>query len=351
MQAFTDGTLELYEYGSVALPLGKGADYREVLASLSSGGTALRRSIDWKAVPCLAAQHHVGLFPVRWREGDVSLQRLAVSLPKGAKHGSDADGRLTALVRFGQLLALASDTRIPPSRPVGTADGWRAAPDTSLGLRFALLLAFHFASLVDDVIRHDLRRYYRVEEDTLIGRIRGRLVVSGHARNALRGRAHHAPCVWEEFTLDNWDNRILKAACRELRRRLLVLSDGALTHDPLGRVLVQFGDVEDVSIRIGDLGLARLGRLSRRHRAALEWARLVLGGMGAPDASGSARALQIDTNAVFERFARVIVKRAAARLGLRATNGNDSRPASRANLVSPSVCSMLRFRRQGSIGR
>jgi 5-methylcytosine-specific restriction endonuclease McrBC regulatory subunit McrC len=86
------------------------------------------------------------------------------------------------------------------------------------GPHHCVILARHYTEVLRQLCRRDFRRHYRQEEGELAAKIRGRLYVAGQLRNRLRGRVHRAPCRWEEFTADNWDNRILLGAARALER-------------------------------------------------------------------------------------------------------------------------------------
>ena len=92
---------------------------------------------------------------------------------------------------------------------------------------FVAILAGQYGRLLNDLCRRDYRRYFQSIEENLSGRIRGRIHVSGHVRNTLCGRQHRVPCRWEEFTSDNWDNRILLAALRRLQQSAALIAPEA----------------------------------------------------------------------------------------------------------------------------
>jgi len=182
---------------------------------------------------------------------------------------------------------------------------------------FFALFAAHYARLLHDLCRRDFRRYFQPKEDELRSRIRGRIHIAGHARNALRGRENRIPCRWEEFTSDNWDNRILLGAVRRLER-------GAASFAPEAARFVStkflglkpwFSSVEEVCIQLADFNKARLWRTSRYYRSAIAWARLIIGGLARPVAGGSASPLVIDANDAFEQFAKVVTRSAVNQVG------------------------------------
>jgi len=258
----------------------------------------------------LGTTHYVGLIPFNCNVNPQCPGHLLVSLPKGAPRDlTDETGVNESLTRFLELLALTSGLA-PRPLPEGTGgfNGVRGS-----GEKFLLLLAVHYAALVEDLCLRDFRRHYRHEEGAVRGRIRGRVHVPGHLRSISRGQAHLIPCRWDEFTPDNWDNRILDFAARAL-----TANAGRL--DPSGRTMVRrlfqptdpyFALVDrDVPVFPWDLGRARLGRVSTRYKRALAWASLIIRGLSRVAAGGSALKVAVDANEVFEKFARGIVSKA-----------------------------------------
>jgi hypothetical protein len=245
--------------------------------------------------PCLRASHYVGVLPF----SDTSGKHSILIAPKGC--GKDW---CLGLRRFLELLALAEDAA-PPEDSTGLQG--EMGPDT-----FLLFLARHYAQLLQELCRRDFRSYYRGEEGELRSYIRGRLQLARYARGALRGKPHVLPCQWEEFTVDNWDNRILWAAVRRLERVAACLDIQAAVSvwKPFQPLLSWFSAVKEVAITAGDLRKSRLGRTSRYYRKALTWARLLLQGSDLPAAGGDVPPLVLDANVAFEQFAEVVARAA-----------------------------------------
>lgn len=265
-------------------------------------------------VPLLGPTHYVGLIPFKCGTSGCTQGHVLVILPKGTPKDK---GEYDSLWRFSELLMLTSG--LEAGEPPADMLGWKGKREASIGTRFVLLLAVYYALLVRDLCLRDFRRYYRLEESELLGRIRGRPHVLGHIRNAVRGRAHIIPCRWEEFTPDNWDNRILDGAARALE------SSAALLGGVAGRGMVRalfrkvepyFTLVEDVPVTGADFFRAKLHRVSIYYRRALAWASLILRGIERPRAGGRAPKITFDTHKVFEEFARLTVKESLAKSGL-----------------------------------
>lgn len=243
--------------------------------------------------PCLQASHYVGLLPF----SESGRSHLLMIAPKGCRQNPNL-----GLLRFLELLALG-EGKTPEEPP----DNWKGLPGAH---QFLLLLAHHYARLLRELCERDFRSYYRPEEDELRSRIRGRLHLAGYARRAVRGKQHILPCRWDEFTVDNWDNRVLWAAARRLKQIAgnLAPEAAAWVWRPFQRLLTWFGGVAEVPVTLHDLRKCQLGRTSRYYRRALTWAELLLRGSDVPTAGGQAPPLALDSNKAFEKFAEVVVR-------------------------------------------
>lgn len=252
----------------------------------------LTRSFDGEQ-PCVKASHYVGLLP--FSVGDST--HLLMIAPKGCRHNWK-DG----LLRFLELVALGEGEEPPKDLP-----GYQGQKGSH---QFLLFLAYHYAGLLQELCRRDFRSYYRPEEDELRSRIRGRLNLAGYARLAVRGKAHVLPCRWDEFTVDNWDNRILWAAARRLKQVAAAFTPeaAAWVWQPFKRLLPYFSTVAEVPITVHDLRKSRLGRTSRYYRHALAWAELLLRGSDLPTSGGQVPPLVLDANQAFEKFAEVVAR-------------------------------------------
>jgi McrBC 5-methylcytosine restriction system component len=287
--------LTLFEYGT-CLDMDQAAmlyDHRQDLQPyLKQNWLALGFKDD---KPCIRAADRVGVLPF---SVDGMLHLLLIA-PKGCQQDPGL-----GMLRFLELLAFDDgETRSDEK------SGWEG----KLGPhRFLLFLARHYASLLKELCQRDFRSYYRAEEEELRGFIRGRLHLTGYARQAVQGKRHILPCRWDDFTVDNWDNRILWAAARRLKNVATALGPHAarLVWKPFQHLLSWFGPVAEMPITAADFHRSRLGRTSRYYRRALVWARLFLQGSDLPAAGGQVPALVLDAPAAFERFAEAVVRAA-----------------------------------------
>ncbi len=258
---------------------------------------------------CLRASHYVGVLPFSCED----RSHMLLIAPKGCQGARDDEEKKLGLMRFLELVALGGGETAPEVPP---GLGGPFGPHT-----FLLFLANYFALILRNLCKRDFRSYYRSEEGESRGHIRGRLHLASYVRGAFRGKAHVLPCRWEEFTVDNWDNRILWGAARRLQRVAAALDvQAAATVSKLFRPLLPwFSAVEDVPISAADFRKSRLGGTSLYYRNALTWAQLLLRGSDLPSAAGQVPPLILNASDAFERFAEVVARYSLPHHGWSAT--------------------------------
>jgi len=245
--------------------------------------------------PCIRAADQVGVLPFHV-DGKSHLLLIA---PKGCQTEWNS-----GLLRFLELLFF--DDR---ENSLDVECGWAGKRGSD---QFLLFLAYHYASLLKELCQRDFRSYYRTEEDDLRGHKRGRLHHAGYARRVVHGKPHILPCRWDEFTVDNWDNRILWAAARRLKDVAASVDSYAAQEvwKPFRPLLSWFSPVAEVSVTALDFHRSHLGRMSAYYRRALTWARLLIQGSNLPGAGGQAPPLVLDAPVAFEKFVEVIIRSA-----------------------------------------
>jgi len=253
----------------------------------------------------IRATHYVGLIPFCCGIPDCEVggEHLLFIKPKG-----DRDDGPEGLVRFLDL-AFLYDTK-------ETEGKYTLKPGDKKHL---FILAGPYSQILYELCKRDFRRYYHPEEGELAGRIRGRPHVAGHLRNKNRGREHLVPCRWEEFTVDNWDNRILLGAIRAVERaaREVDATRGpAIIRKLFLKVAPWLAEVEEVPIHLSDFHKKRLDRVSAEYRKALTWAKYIFRGIGNPDHGGTAPGLVLNAHKAFEKLAQVTAESAAMEMGL-----------------------------------
>jgi 5-methylcytosine-specific restriction enzyme subunit McrC len=163
-----------------------------------------------------------------------------------------------------------------------------------------LLAAFaeYFVRATRAAIAKGLVRSYRYERDR-VPALRGRLDLP-----ALLGqpaRPFPIPCVFDDYTADVIENRVLRAG---IRRLLRLIGVRAGTRSSLLQLLGRFDEVADESPNLELVDRLLFTRLNSHYEAAVKLAILILRGTSLADRAGrvAASAFLIDMNDVFQRF-------------------------------------------------
>ena len=203
-------------------------------------------------------------------------------------------------VAISRLLFLLSYTLDP--------DRWRDVPfdyQTSDSLVEAIIPGF--VHQVRRAIRQGLLQGYRAREDTFTT-VRGRIDFAQQLRRH-HGRTPPVEVVYDEFTDDIVENRLLKAAVNRLGRLQLRSPASRSALRTLGsafdRVQLQHYDPRE-------LPTVTYTRLNEHYRPAVELARLILQASSFDLAHGAARssAFLVNMNSVFEAFVTVALREA-----------------------------------------
>jgi 5-methylcytosine-specific restriction enzyme subunit McrC len=250
------------------------------------------------------------------------LRRLAPSVAVAPAAGGRGaydltPGSLVGSVSLGDPPAGGPVLEIRPKLPVGqllflvayALDPRRwsdvpldLAPDTPL--LEAVVPAY--LALVRRAVGRGLLHAYRPQEDALPV-LRGRLRLETQIGRRW-GQAPPVEVAFDDFTADNAENRLLKAALRRLRHLPLLPPASAAA---VRAALLPFGGVADVAYAPAS---PRVGytRLNAHYRPAIELARRLLGGaafdLGPGDVPGTA--FLMDMNVVFEDFVVAALRRA-----------------------------------------
>lgn len=179
--------------------------------------------------------------------------------------------------------------------PAGTWDGeqvgFQRTSDVVTGIAEAVLRSMHLATA-----RGLLHGYREHEEQS--SAIRGRLLVEAIARRPWD--QFPAPCRFDEFTADVWENRILRAAVRVIQ----AWGGPPGVRRECNRMLDRLADVTDLPASVLLSRHAVYTRLNEHYRPALELASLLLRGHSFAETRGGlvAQSFMVDMNDLFERW-------------------------------------------------
>ena len=140
------------------------------------------------------------------------------------------------------------------------------------------LLIAHFVKLAEGITKKGLKRDYVIKEEALNGKIKGKLMLGKVMRRVINtGRQDILDCRYQDYSVDNIDNRILKKTLLFAQSYFLVhgLSSGYDILNLIRSTLSCFGEVNsDVSVQ--DIKHHRNNPLFKEYNEALKVAKMVL---------------------------------------------------------------------------
>ena len=292
------------EWGRVEIG-DRGFTRPEADALLAAARAHARGGMDGTDILCdhhrfLRARQMVGVIAAR----GCSLEILPKVDPDANDEGSSES---TATVR-GQLVHML-DVALGLDLSSGQAAAMAHRADSLLEVFIAL-----FADRLLAEVRRGLPRLYRAQEDDLRA-LRGRLdVVRQFTVNAVR--PDRLACRFDALDGDTPLMRVMKACVLVLARH----SRAAATQRKLAELRFLLADISDVPRAALPWKQVRIDRASRRWRALLELARLLLGTRW-QQTHAAARApegitLLFPMNDLFERYIAIQLRRALADTGL-----------------------------------
>lgn len=225
--------------------------------------------------------------------------RVLEVLPKVGENADPAEGRGTLL----RLLRLAHD--LPPFEHGGVDHGLKRAD-----LMEVFVLAY-LRSLLQ-VVRLGLLRRYRSEEEDL-NVLRGRLLIQRQA-TALAMRIDKLACRFDDLTVDNPWNQVLKAALLAVRPWVRGIDAGRIWLE----MAAAFDEVSTCSNALALHSTLQLDRQAKHYGTSLRWAGWILRLLSPDIRAGSSQApeLLFDMNRLFEAATYAHLRKQVTREGL-----------------------------------
>ena len=287
-------TVTVLENVRVAIGAGGAISYPDAerlrrfdMAHASSTGTSI---FDWTRRDAMTARGYVGV---------IQIPGLAVEiLPKTDDSAGVEGTQRNLLYMLHQSGWLRARER-----------SFAALERQTMPLIDAFVLVF--ADSLLDALREGLDRAY-IERAENLAVVRGRLVMSEHVR---RNAFHQERLFvrYDDFSEDTKLNRLLKATCRLLVRR--VRSFGVARR--LKEIVLRFDAVSDVAPRRGDLRID-LTRQNKRFQPHLDFCRFVWGGQSPTLALGAEASFSLlfSMPRLFEAFIAAVLRGHLGELGL-----------------------------------
>lgn len=188
-----------------------------------------------------------------------------------------------------------------------------------IGTDAETLFALSYASACYDLCKKGLKKSLIHHEDNFTGKLRGKIDVSKNIKhNSAKGRADKFFCRYIDFTEDNIENRIIKAAlikCKEILHRRF--QEDTSIRKKIVFCLNALRRVKDISISNSDFNSAEVGGLYSYYKPVIQQARAILGfkfqnyseaPSGDEDKFIYSIPYVINMETLFEYYARTILK-------------------------------------------
>jgi len=140
------------------------------------------------------------------------------------------------------------------------------------------LLIAHFVKLAEGIIKKGLKRDYVIREEALNRKIKGKLLLGKVMRRVINtGRQDILDCRYQDYSVDNIDNRILKKTLLFAQSYFLVhgLSSGYDILNLIRSTLSCFGEVSS-NVSVQEIKHHRSNPLFKEYNEALKVAKMVL---------------------------------------------------------------------------
>lgn len=141
------------------------------------------------------------------------------------------------------------------------------------------LLVIHYLSILKRIIKRGLRKDYVLREENLNSKIKGRILVSRNIRaNEITKRYDRTYCRFQEYTIDNPENRLLKKALLFAQRfsyQLKNHSSYKTIHSLINNLLSHFIDVSD-EIEIYQIRSISSNKIYKEYTDAIRLAKMIL---------------------------------------------------------------------------
>lgn len=141
------------------------------------------------------------------------------------------------------------------------------------------LLVIHYLSILKRIIKRGLKKDYVLREENLNSKIKGRILVSKNRRvNEITQRYDRSYCCFQEYTIDNPENRLLKKALLFAQRfsyQLKNHSSYKTIHSLIQNLLSHFIDVSD-EIQISQIRSISSNKIYKEYTDAIRLAKMIL---------------------------------------------------------------------------
>ena len=258
---------------------------RELFGEHSSD---MERMLDTLRTPGYNPEDPMTMLGIDWDLKDRTLESIQANYYVGAQWLIEGESAMMVLPKikdldFMTMFMKCYDSRISDLRTKMSsiyhvdldADPIRC---DSVDIDITPLLIAHFVKLAEGITKKGLKRDYVIREEALNGKIKGKLMLGKVMRRVINtGRQDILDCRYQDYSVDNIDNRILKKTLLFAQSYFLVhgLSSGYDILNLIRSTLSCFGEVNsDVSVQ--EIKHHRNNPLFKEYNEALKVAKMVL---------------------------------------------------------------------------
>lgn len=155
----------------------------------------------------------------------------------------------------------------------------KAIQHNALNDQLTPLLVIHYLSILKRIIKRGLKKDYVLKEENLNSKIKGRILISKNIRtNEISKRYDRTYCRFQEYTIDNPENRLLKKALLFVQRFSFQLKNHnsyAAINTQINNLLSHFINVSD-EIEIYQIKSISANKIYKEYTEAIRLAKMIL---------------------------------------------------------------------------
>ncbi len=183
-------------------------------------------------------------------------------------------------------------------------------------LDMRLFLSISYIYSISELLKKDFRRYYIERCGIRKDNLKGRLMTSKYIMKWSNGKRNELPCKWNEFSYDNFDNRVLKYVLKYILSKQYLgkglmksLIDKLINKE--NHNFSYFREVSDIDKSELIFSNSKLKNISSYYKKSINLAELIMKNMNRLSGNNYLiKPMSIDMSILFEAFVSGIVKKA-----------------------------------------
>lgn len=141
------------------------------------------------------------------------------------------------------------------------------------------LIVIHFIALLKKITKRGLKKAYVIKEENLHCKIKGKIKISQHIKqNIIPQKEDRVYCLYQEYTVDNLENRILKKAliyAESYIRNLSFHKSFATLMSTMHNIATYFADVSE-DVELYELKSITNNKIFKEYSESIRMAKMIL---------------------------------------------------------------------------